>query len=135
MTATPLTCADIDHIGRGYDPVAARSSSIHSDCYRDDRFLTAEREQIFHRTWQFVCHEEKLRQPGNYVTASLQGQSIFVARDTGGVLQAFYNVCQHRGHELLQGEGITSTITCPYHGWVYDLNGSLRRARRTARGP
>ena len=131
MTATPLTHADIDHIGRGYDPVATRSSSIHSDCYRDNRFLTVEREQVFHRTWQFVCHEEKLRQPGSYVTASLQGQSIFVARDTGGGLQAFYNVCQHRGHELLQGEGITSTITCPYHAWVYDLNGSLRRARRS----
>ena len=108
MTATPLTHADIDHIGRGYDPVATRSSSIHSDSYRDNRFLTIEREQVFHRTWQFVCHEEKLRQPGSYVTASLQGQSIFVARDTEGSLQAFYNVCQHRGHELLQGEGITS---------------------------
>ena len=131
MTATPLTHADIDHIGRGYDPVATRSSSIHSDSYRDNRFLTIEREQVFHRTWQFVCHEEKLRQPGSYVTASLQGQSIFVARDTEGSLQAFYNVCQHRGHELLQGEGITSTITCPYHAWVYDLNGSLRRARRS----
>ena len=84
-----------------------------------------------HQTWQFVCHEEKLRQPGSYVTASLQGQSIFVARDNEGLLRAFYNVCQHRGHELLQGEGITSTITCPYHAWVYDLNGSLRRARRS----
>ena len=91
MTATPLTRTDIDHIGRGYDPVATRSSSIHSDCYRDNRFLTVEREQVFHRTWQFVCHEEKLRQTGSYVTASLQGQSIFVARDTRGGLQAFYN--------------------------------------------
>ena len=58
MTATPLTRADIDHIGRGYDSVATRSNSIHSDCYRDIRFLAVEREQVFHRTWQFVCHEE-----------------------------------------------------------------------------
>jgi len=131
VTTIPLTQTDFDNIGRGYDPIAARSSSIHSDCYRDDRYLAVEREHIFHRSWQFVCHEEKLRQPGSYVTASLQGQSIFVARDAEGVLRAFYNVCQHRGHELLQGEGITDTITCPYHAWVYDLNGSLRRARRS----
>ena len=118
MTTISLTKAEFDHIGRGYDPIATRSCSIHSDCYRDDRYLAIEREHIFHRTWQFVCHEEKLRQPGSYVTVSLQGHSIFVARDTVGALQAFYNVCQHRGHELLQGEGITDTITCPYHAWV-----------------
>lgn len=46
-------------------------------------------------------------------------------------MRAFYNVCQHRGHELLAGDGSTKFITCPYHAWVYNLDGTLRRARRS----
>ncbi|MEC9329298.1 MAG: ring-hydroxylating oxygenase subunit alpha [Pseudomonadota bacterium] len=126
-----LTENEFDHISQGYDPVASRSGSIHSDCYLDAHFLDVEREQVFHRTWQFVCHEEKLREPGSYVAGDVQGQSIFVARDSNGELRAFYNVCRHRGHELLSGEGQVSAITCPYHAWVYNLDGSLRRARRS----
>lgn len=46
-------------------------------------------------------------------------------------MRGFYNVCQHRGHELLKGAGSTRFITCPYHAWVYNLDGSLRRANRS----
>ena len=126
-----LTQAEFDHIRQAYDPVASRSGSIHSDCYLDARFLEVEREQVFHRSWQFLCHEEKLREPGSYVATDVQGQSIFVARDQDGELRGFYNVCRHRGHELLSGQGKINTITCPYHAWVYNLDGSLRRARRS----
>ena len=126
-----LTQAEFDHIRQAYDPVASRSGSIHSDCYLDARYLKVEQEQVFHRSWQFLCHEEKLREPGNYVAADVQGQSIFVARDQDGELRGFYNVCRHRGHELLSGQGKINTITCPYHAWVYNLDGSLRRARRS----
>ena len=52
-----LTQSEIDHISYGYDMDAARSSTIHSDCYVDPRFLDIEREQVFHKTWQFLCHE------------------------------------------------------------------------------
>lgn len=129
--ALHLTQSELDHVGQGYDPVASRSNSIHSDCYRDAHIFAIECEQIFHRTWQFLCHEEKLREAGSYVTSDVQGQSIFATRDASGKLRAFYNVCQHRGHELLHGEGRTTTITCPYHAWVYDLDGTLKRARRS----
>jgi len=126
-----LTREELDAIGRGYDPQPARSYSIKSDCYRDPRFLQVESEQIFHRSWQFLCHEEKLREPGSYVATEVQGQSIFATRDGEGVLRAFYNVCKHRGHELLRGEGKGSVIACPYHAWVYNLDGTLRKARRS----
>ena len=110
---------------------AARSSTIHSDCYVDPRFLGIEREQVFHKTWQFLCHEEKLRESGSYIASDVQGQGIFAMRGTDGKLRAFYNVCQHRGHELLKGEGVVTKITCPYHAWVYNLDGGLQRARRS----
>jgi carnitine monooxygenase subunit len=60
---------------------------------------------------------------------------IALVRDRSGRLRAFYNVCKHRAHELLSGSGTTGTIVCPYHAWVYDLDGTLRGARRTDRLP
>ncbi len=129
--AERLTREELKSIEHGYDSVAARSFSINKDCYRDPKFLNIEREQIFHKSWQFLGHEEKLRKPGSYVATDVQGQSVFAARDSDGELRAFYNVCQHRGHELLAGDGNTKFITCPYHAWVYKLDGTLHRARRS----
>ncbi len=121
----------LDMVSKGYQPEAARSWSIHTDCYVDPVFLKLERQQIFHNSWQFLCHEEKLREPGSYVAADIQGQGIVACRDSDGELRAFYNVCKHRGHELLKGEGKTRVITCPYHAWVYNLDGRLSRARHS----
>ena len=126
-----LSKEEFASIARGYDSVATRSFSIHKNCYRDPRYLEIERAQIFHKSWQYLCHENKLRESGSYVATNIQGQSIFAARDADGELRAFYNVCRHRGHELLSGDGNVRFITCPYHAWVYNLDGSLRRARRS----
>ena len=130
MTAR-LTRRQLDCAGEGYDPVASRSASIGSDCYIEREFLEVEREQVFRRSWQFLCHEEKLREPGSYVTASVADRSVVAVRGKDGALRAFYNVCKHRGHELLKGAGTTRLITCPYHAWVYALDGRLHRARRS----
>ena len=59
-----------------------------------------------------------------------EGKAVAV-RGNDGALRALYNVCKHRGHELLKGAGTTRLITCPYHAWVYDLDGRLHRARRS----
>ena len=91
-------------LGRGFDPEPQRSSSINKICYIDPQFLAVEKEQIFQKSWQFVCHEEKLKKIGDYITVDVQGQSILVVRAENGELNAFYNVCKHRAHELLQGE-------------------------------
>ena len=130
MTAA-LTPRQLEHAAAGYDPVAARSASIGADCYIDPGYLEAEREQIFRRSWQYLCHEETLREPGSYFTGRIQGRSVFAVRGEDGALRAFYNVCRHRGHELLSGAGTTARITCPYHAWIYDLEGRLHRARRS----
>ena len=121
----------LEKVREGYDPVATRSSSIKKQCYLDPQFLEVEKDHIFKKSWQFVCHIEKLRNPGDYVTTDVQGQSILVTRNDDGELKAFYNVCKHRAHELLKGEGRTKLITCPYHACVYKLDGSLFKARRS----
>ena len=64
----------LETVREGYDADASRSFSIHADCYRDPRFMKLEQDQIFHRSGQFLCHEEKLREPGSYVAADVQGQ-------------------------------------------------------------
>ncbi|MGB0506203.1 MAG: aromatic ring-hydroxylating oxygenase subunit alpha [Pikeienuella sp.] len=126
---------DLSQISGGYDPNPARSLSLKADAYTDPKFHGFEREAIFAKTWQWVCHAEKLREPGAYVAAIVADKPIAVVRDRGedgdGSLRAFYNVCKHRAHELLSGEGQTTRIMCPYHAWVYDLTGQLRRAPET----
>ena len=130
MTAR-LTRRQLEHACEGYDRVASRSASIGADCYLEPGYLEAEREQIFRRSWLYLCHEETLREPGSYATAVVQDRSIVAVRGDDGALRAFYNVCKHRGHELLKGAGVTRRITCPYHAWVYRLDGRLHHARRS----
>ncbi len=130
MTAM-LTASDLAEVGGGYDPDPGRSSSLGARSYTDPRYLEIEREAIFYRSWQWVCHIEKLRQPGDFVVTNVQGRSIAVVCDREGTLRAFYNVCRHRAHELLSGHGRTNVILCPYNAWSYDLQGRLRAAPNT----
>ena len=88
-------------------------------------------QKIIKQTWQWVCHVEKTRQPGSYISVEIAGQPIAVVRDKNGELRAFYNVCKHRAHRLLEGEGKTSLIVCPYHAWAYQLDGKLQGAPHT----
>ena len=131
MSNLSLSDADFRQIMGDYDEIATRSHSINTRCYLDPRFLEIERRQIFHKSWQFLCHEEKLREPGSYVTLSVEGQPVVAIRNPKGELKAFYNVCKHRGHELIFGEGRTKKLACPYHSWTYNLDGVLVVAPRS----
>ncbi|WP_211589785.1 SRPBCC family protein [Microbispora sp. H11081] len=128
----PVTMADVRRVGAGYHQDPGRSMSLRSEAYTDPRWLETDVRAIFARTWQLVCHVEKLRSPGGYVSATVAGMPIAVVRDRDGALRAFYNVCKHRAHELLSGSGTTRAIVCPYHAWTYGLDGRLRAARRTS---
>ncbi len=118
-------------ISQGYDADPSRSMSLRAEAYIAPEWFRADRDAILARSWQWVCHVEKLRAPGSYVAVEIAGRPIVVVRDRDGVLRAFYNVCKHRAHELLRGEGQTSRIMCPYHAWVYRLDGQLVRAPET----
>ena len=126
-----LSATEIAAIRRGYHTDPARSLSLRAEAYTDARWYRHDLDTIFARTWQWVCHVEKLRAPGAYLATEIAGRPIVVLRDREGVLRAFYNVCKHRAHHLLEGEGEATRIMCPYHAWVYDLAGQLRRAPET----
>jgi carnitine monooxygenase subunit len=104
--------------------------SLRADTYTDPRWVEADRQAVLARAWQWICHVEKLRAPGSYVSATVAEMPIAIVRDRTGGLRAFYNVCKHRAHELLIGSGTTRNIVCPYHAWTYGLDGQLRAARR-----
>ena len=119
-------------IAAGYDPDPTRSMSLHADAYIEPRWHQIEQSEIFARTWQWVGHIESLRDPGSYTALDVAAMPVVLVRGHDGELRAFYNVCQHRAHELLAGSGRTDSIVCPYHGWTYELTGRLAQARRTS---
>ena len=127
----PITPSTLAAIRAGYDQDPKRSFSLRAEAYTEQDWYDVEQDAVFKRSWQWVCHGEKLREPGAYVTTEIAGQPVCVVRDQEGALRAFYNVCKHRAHALLSGEGTTRRIMCPYHAWTYDLTGQLRRAPQT----
>ncbi len=105
------------------------SGTLPGWAYTDQDFFAREREAIHFRSWHYAGCLEELREAGDYVTASILDQSVIVIRDKSGELGGFYNVCQHRAHELLRGRGRARVITCPYHAWSYGTDGHFRGAR------
>ena len=110
---------------------AARSFTLPARFYHDQEIYDREKPAIFYCSWIYASHVSQLAEKGSYITATIHGQNVFVGRGSEGELKAFYNVCQHRGHELLSGSGRTNVITCPYHAWAYDFDGNLRAARNS----
>ena len=108
---------------------AENSYTVPAERYFCPDELEAEKKAIFHTSWLMVCHASELAVPGQYVTAEITGQHVFVAHGKDGRLRGFFNVCQHRGHLLLTGKGtLKNLISCPYHAWAYDFAGTLKAA-------
>jgi choline monooxygenase len=95
------------------------------EAYTSEAFFALERERVFGSTWVAVGCSARLRQPGDVLVTEVAGRSIFVVRKQDGALRAFYNVCRHRGTQLLaSGEcRVKRFMRCPYHSWAYDHDG------------
>jgi phenylpropionate dioxygenase-like ring-hydroxylating dioxygenase large terminal subunit len=97
--------------------------------YVDERIAELERQAVFGRTWQVVARTKQLQQPGQFVTAEVAGEPLLVVRGADDQLRAFYNVCRHHAAAVVtEGQGSASILRCPYHGWSYGLDGSLKGA-------
>lgn len=107
----------------------ATSYTLPAWMYYDEQTLNEETHGIFTKSWIYVAHISELAEPGQYVTAEIAGQRIYVILTAKGELKGFFNVCQHRGHSLLRGKGrARNLLVCPYHSWSYDHDGALRAA-------
>jgi choline monooxygenase len=103
----------------------ARAWTIPASFYIDPDVFYREREKIFARSWQVVGHRSQLPKPGDFFTTELQGEPLLLLRNAHGKLKGFYNVCRHRAGPPAQGCGSRKLFRCAYHGWTYDLDGSL----------
>ena len=99
--------------------------------YIDPKLFEAEKAAIFYRSWYYAGHVSQVAEAGQFLTCRIHQQNVIVIRARDGKLNAFFNVCAHRGHELLDGCGKTNLIRCPYHAWAYDLDGTLKAARNS----
>jgi choline monooxygenase len=121
---------------RPLDADPAISPTLPGYLYSDPKVLEAEKSRLFYKSWMLVGHRSELNAPGDYLTGRIVDQNFFLIKGEDGAVRAFFNVCQHRAHQLLAGQGNTRTaIVCPYHAWIYDIDGSLRTARATSRMP
>lgn len=100
--------------------------SLEARYYTDPAVFTAEQKGLFARTWQFAGHASQLEYPGDYFTFSIAGENLFCVMGKDLQIRAYYNVCQHRAHELVNGTGNAKLLVCPYHAWTYELTGELR---------
>ena len=127
-TRSPLTPEEIAAVRKPY----RAASLLPGRAYHDPAIHEFERSEWFRRDWIVVGREEDAAAPGTYFLAEVDDEPLIVVRARDGVLRAFYNVCRHRGTAVVEEQcGKAVRFQCPYHAWIYDLDGSLVRAKHT----
>ena len=108
--------------GYAIDPYFYRSHLVHE----------RELEHLVFKSWLYALHISEIPHPGDYQLLDIGEDSIIVARTQDGAIKALHNICRHRGARVCEAStGNRKTFVCPYHGWVYGLDGGLKAARET----
>jgi phenylpropionate dioxygenase-like ring-hydroxylating dioxygenase large terminal subunit len=94
--------------------------------YYDPEFFRLEIEKMWPNVWQFAAREEDLPEPGDYVAYDNAGRSYLLVRQDDLSVRAFHNVCLHRGRKLKTDSGSAEQFVCPFHGFAWNTDGSLR---------
>ena len=119
----------IEQILSAYNDQAplAQASTIPAAWYVDPRIAELERINVFGKTWQLVARTDQVQSSGQFISTMVAGEPVVVVRGNDGVLRAFYNVCRHHAAAVVtQACGHASILRCPYHGWNYGLDGTLK---------
>ncbi|MBO0855343.1 MAG: aromatic ring-hydroxylating dioxygenase subunit alpha [Nocardia sp.] len=119
-------------------PELGRGPVSLEDCVSEE-FYEKEREHVFKKTWLYMGRVERVPRAGSYFTREMGflNTSIIIARGKDDVIRAFHNICPHRGNKMLweddpfrEVQGRAPFFYCRFHGWTYNLDGSLRKATR-----
>lgn len=118
--------------------MASGPTAVPRSYYRDPAVLERELGEVFGRSWLFVAHESEIPEVGDYVTRSMGGDPVIVARTQADGVRVMLNSCTHRGTQVCKvAHGNTTTFRCGYHGWVFGTDGDLKGVpgRRALYGP
>ena len=119
-----MTIADRHAEMRGL--VDPETAAVDRRIFSDQEIYEMELEQIFARAWNFICHESQIPNPGDFFMTFIGEDRVICVRDTEGNPQVLVNTCRHRGNAVCRAEeGHATSFMCTYHGWTYDLKGSL----------
>lgn len=104
--------------------------AIDSYFYRSPRVYETELSEIIFRSWLYAGHVSEMPAAGDYLLLEIGEDSLIIVRGDDGEIRALMNICRHRGARVCEGAaGNRKTFVCPYHGWVYNTDGSLKAAR------
>ena len=106
-----------------------RPDSVHRDVYRDAELFDLEMEQLWRSTWIYVGHDSQVPAAGDFYSAQLGREPVIMVRGADQRVRVLPNRCAHKGTQLVSavhGKCHAGMIRCPYHGWTYRLDGSLR---------
>ncbi len=109
---------------------ARKGYSLDRNFYCDDGIFAEDMEHVVSRKWIVAGHVDRVRRKGDYFLFKIGDESIIIVRSGEATINAFYNVCRHRGSLICtQPSGRVSRLTCGYHAWSYGLDGELLAAR------
>ncbi|MFT5441628.1 MAG: phenylpropionate dioxygenase-like ring-hydroxylating dioxygenase large terminal subunit [Myxococcota bacterium] len=94
--------------------------------YTSQAFHDLEVEKLWKRVWQVACREEEIPEPGDHMVYEIAGLEALVVRGADNAIRAFANTCLHRGRALKDRPGRSEDLRCPFHGWTWNLDGSLK---------
>jgi phenylpropionate dioxygenase-like ring-hydroxylating dioxygenase large terminal subunit len=100
--------------------------TVSSDRYWSQAWHDAEVQHVWRQVWQVACRVEDIPNPGDHAVYDIADDSILVVRTEHGEITAFHNVCLHRGTKLKVDDGHANVLRCPFHGFTWNLDGTIR---------
>ena len=128
----PATRLLIDTLAQSLSTPLEEARGLPPQAYLSEEFYQLELEHLFRRDWICVGREEEAANPGDYFTIELAGEPLIIVRGADNRLRALSNVCRHRYMQVMMGQGNAARLSCPYHGWTYQLDGRLMGATNMA---
>jgi len=106
-----------------------REDAVHRDVYLSQELFDLEMERLWRNTWIYVGHDSQVPNVGDYYSTEIARQPLIMLRDEGSKVRVLMNRCAHKGARLVSavsGQCENRLLRCPYHGWTYRLDGSIR---------
>jgi glycine betaine catabolism A len=110
-------------------PFPNEARTLPAEAYLSDDVFAWERRHFFEGSWVCLGRAGELASAGDQRAVAVGNEAVLLVRGSDGVLRGFFNTCRHRGHELLPCGGAPTSdrvVRCPYHRWMYDLDGRFK---------